>query len=190
MSAMRVFQIALIDRVYPAVAYFDSATKNTITYTLWEHLVALAKATPGSFMPGPSWSLRAAHLQAHDVVVYFVLDPSQSVSRKKFEVAPPANANGGFTLTTSKGVVSEVYVEGNMPARRLANIAFHEMMHNKLKMGDEMHVKGGLGLAQKTSEQWTVLSMDNIRLMSANLFRAVPQYTGSMLESYKGEADL
>jgi hypothetical protein len=181
-----MFQIALIDRVsHQKVDYFDHTTKNIITYTLWDHLVRIAQATPGSFIPGPSWSLRAEHLKAHDVVVHFVLDPSQSVAARMSVPAPQGSSSGGFTATTSRGVVSEVYVDGNMPARRLANIAFHEIMHIKLDVGhravsDIHRPAAGGGLAQTPTNEWTQLTAANIQLMAANLFRGVRQYTGAM----------
>jgi hypothetical protein len=182
---MKVFQIALIDRVSTESAdYFNYSAKNTITYTLWEHLVPIAKAVPGGFIPGPSWSLRGAHLLPHDVVVYFVNDPSQSIARKLGVPVPELANAGGLTANTSRGTVCEVYVEGNMPARRLANIAFHEIMHNKLDVGGgwkgNLHRDAGAGLAQKPTDEWSRLTDGNIRVMSANLFRSVRQYIGGI----------
>ena len=92
---------------------------------------------------------------------------------------------GGLTATTSRATVCEVYVEGNMPARRLANIAFHEIMHNKLDVGGtwpaDLHGrKGGGGLAAKPTDEWSRLTDVNIRLMSAHLSRNVRQYIGAM----------
>ncbi|MFC1642633.1 hypothetical protein ACFL5O_08100 [Myxococcota bacterium] len=176
----RVFQIALVDRISSRDApYFDYTAKNIITYTLWDHLVRIAAATTGGFIPGPSWSLLRTSLQAHDVVVYFVLDPSRSLAGG----TQVANA-GGFTKTTSAGVVCEVYVDGNMPARRLANIAFHELMHNKLDVGatvlNDLHRQGGGGLAVPPTSEQTPLTSENIRLMSRHLFGTVRQYTGGM----------
>lgn len=73
---------------------------------------------------------------------------------------------------------------GNMSARRLANIAFHEIMHNKLDVGhraiNDLHRQGGLGLAQKPTGEWSQLTDRNVQLMSANMFRKVRQYTGAM----------
>jgi hypothetical protein len=182
---MKVFQMALVDRVPPGSAqYFNYSAKNVITYTLWEHLVAIAKAMPGGFIPGPCWSLRAGHLMPHDVVIYFVLDPSQSIARRLGAVTPERANAGGLTAQTVRGTVCEVYVEGNMPSRRLANIAFHETMHNKLDVGGvwrgDLHEKGGLGLAAPVTNEWSRLTRDNVRLMAANLFRNVRQHTGGM----------
>ena len=176
---MNVFQIALVDKVGTAADYFDYSAKNIITYTLWEHLVPIAAATKGGFIPGPNWSLSAAHLQAHDVVVYFLLDPSQS----RIQSTSTANT-GGRTVKTGSGVICEVYVAGNMPARRLANIAFHEIMHIKLDVGANvlasLHTQGGGGLATPPTNEWTPLTARNKQLMAANLFRKVPQFTSAM----------
>lgn len=180
---MKVFQMALVDRVPAGSAdYFNYTAKNIITYMLWEHLVAIAKAIPGGFIPGPNWSLKAGHLLPHDVVIYFLLDPSQSIARRLGVAAPQAINAGGFTATTAKGTVCEVYVEGNMPARRLANIAFHETMHNKLDVGGGWRgdIHRGDGLAVKPTDEWSRLTDGNIRLMAGSLFRNVRQYTGSI----------
>ena len=182
---MEVFQIALIDKASGAQApYFDYSAKNIITYTLWEHLVQIAMARTTGFIPGPSWSLRAAHLKAHDVAVYFVLDASKSIARGAGVRKTPGPNDGGLTAQTSSGVVCEVYVDGNMPARRLANMAFHEIMHAKLDVGARMianlHTQGGGGLATPPTNEWTPLTQGNIRLMSKHLFRKVPTYTGGM----------
>lgn len=180
----RMFQIALVSKVDEKQApWFDYQAKNIITYTLWEHLVPIAVAAKG-FIPGPSWSLSPAQLKAHDVVVHFVMDPSSSIARRA-GVSRNAGPNaGGLTAQTSGGVVCEVYVEGNMPARRLANIAFHEIMHIKLDVGSrviaDLHTKGGGGLATPPTNEWTPLTARNIELMAANLFRQVPQYTKAM----------
>ena len=126
--AYREFNIACINKVskldMPRL-YFDYQVQNEITYVLWEHLTALAQMRPGGwgFIPGPGWFLKASDLYTHDVVVYFVSDRSQSVAVRAGGSIPPDDA-AGFTSPTPTGVVSEVYVEMNLPARKLANIAF------------------------------------------------------------------
>ena len=182
--ATRLFQIALISKIDEEKApWFNYQAKNIITYTLWEHLVPIAIAA-GGFIPGPSWSLSAAQLQAHDVVVHFVMDPSSSIARRAGVSRSEGPNAGGLTAQTSGGVVCEVYVDGNMPARRLANIAFHEIMHIKLDVGTrvitDLHTKGGGGLATPPTNEWTPLTARNVELMAANLFRKVPQYTKAM----------
>ena len=110
--ATRLFQIALVSKIDEKQApWFNYQTKNIITYTLWEHLVPIAVAA-GGFIPGPSWSLSASQLQAHDVVVHFVMDPSRTIARRT-GVSRDDGANaGGLTAQTSGGVVCEVYVSG------------------------------------------------------------------------------
>lgn len=180
MSSARVFQVALVDRVHPAPDYFGPSTKNEVTFAIFDYLIQIGRASAQKFIPGPGWNYRAAHVQPHDVVVYFVLDRADSVARKKFGVEPPAGAGGGFTYFNGGVTVCEVYVEGSMPAQRLANVAFHEVMHNKLGMGNEMHALGGVA-ASPTPER-AILTAESIRRLSARLFRAVPQYTKAMLE--------
>ena len=178
MASARTFQVALVDLVQPAPDYFGPSAKNEVTFTIFDYLIQIARATPGRFIPGPGWSYRAAHVQAHDVVVYFVLDRSQSVLRRKLGIEPPGGVGGGFTFFDGGVTLSEVYVEGSMPARRLANVAFHEVMHNKLKLGNEMHTLGGV--AASPTQERAILSAEGIRRMSAALFRTVPQYTKGM----------
>jgi hypothetical protein len=164
--------------VYPVPGYFGPSAKNEVTYTIFDYLIQIGRASSGKFIPGPGWSYRAAHVQSHDVVVYFVLDRSQSLVRKQMGIEPPAGAGGGFTLSNGHVTLSEVYVDGSMPAHRLANVAFHELMHNKQKMGNEMHTLGGV--AGSPTQERAILSAESIRRMSAALFRTVPQYTRSM----------
>lgn len=180
----RVFQIALVSKIDEKDApWFNYQAKNIITYTLWEHLVPIAIAA-GGFIPGPSWSLSASQLRAHDVVIHFVMDPSSSIARTVGVTRDDGANAGGLTARTSAGVVCEVYVDGNMPARRLANIAFHEIMHVKLDVGarviGDLHTRGGGGLAVPPTNEWTPLTARNVELMAANLFRKVPQYTRAM----------
>jgi len=67
----------------------------------------------------------------------------------------------------------------------LANIAFHELMHNKLDalpkgaggVLDDIHTQGGHGLALPVGRADTPLTADNIKWMAPNLARPVPQYT-------------
>jgi hypothetical protein len=63
--------------------------------------------------------MKPADLQPFDLVVYFVRDQSQSVVVRTGGPRPPSNA-AGWTATTGKGICSEVYVEMNLPARKLA----------------------------------------------------------------------
>lgn len=180
MAAARVFQVALIDRVRKPPDWFGYSTKNEITYTIFDYLIQIARVTPGKFVPGPGWSYGPSHVQAHDVVVYFVYDRSESILLSELGVTPRAGAGGGFTYISSAATVCEVYINDSMPAHRLANCAFHEVMHNVLAVGDGMHSLGGVA-ASPTPER-AILTAESIRRMSARMFLPRPQFLGRMQE--------
>lgn len=179
MASARVFQVALVDRVKKPPDWWGPSAKNEVTYTIFDYLIQIGRKTPGKFIPGPGWSYRAANVQAHDVVVYFVFDRSESIALTKLGVQPSPGVGGGFTYFNGAVTVCEVFIDGSMPAHRLGNCAFHEVMHNKLERGDDMHTLGGVA-ASPTPER-AILTEESIRLMSARMFRSVPQYTKAML---------
>ena len=115
-------------------------------------------------------------------MVYFVRDRMSSIAARVGGIFNDNADSSGFTSSTAHGVVSEVYVENNLPARKLANVAFHELMHNKLDVGarwvPSIHALGGLAHSP-TSEQ-SVLTRANRLMMAAHLFDPVRQYTGKM----------
>jgi hypothetical protein len=179
MPAPRVFQLALVDRVYPVPDWFNAATKETVKATLQQHMEVVRKAMSKDIITSVSWSYRAEHVKNHDVVVYFLLEPSQSLIRKKLNLEPPASATAGYTVSNhSKGNLSEVYVDGSMPARRLANVAFHDFMHNKLTMDNKMHDLDGL--ARYPTAENANPSNKNVQMLSKALFRQARQYTEAM----------
>jgi len=111
-----------------------------------------------------------------DILVYFV-PFGKSVVRKLYPNAPsPISGHDG--LTTGKNPrASEVYVKTSDPDI-LAKLTFHEIMHMKLRMGNEMHDLRGLASAVVTDK--TNLSKDNIRLMAKALRTQVDQWTGGI----------
>ena len=93
---------------------------------------------------------------------------------------------------TSQGVLSEVWIEkaGGEPTPGwfLANVAFHELMHNKLDAkisGKGIHeTKGaggldGTGLAAASFSASTDISTLNILNMKTKLTSVVSQFTGT-----------
>ncbi|HYP78477.1 MAG TPA: hypothetical protein VER12_21040 [Polyangiaceae bacterium] len=184
----REFKIACINRVPEgdrARLYFDYRVQNEVTYTLWQHLTAIAATRPGGagFIPAPGWYLKVPDLSPYDVVVYFVADRSRSLAVRNGAQEPPMNA-AGYTSGSPTGVVSEVYVEMNLPGAKLANIALHEIMHNKLDVGrrvlHDIHTQGGGGIALATSSAEAKLTTRNKQLLGANMFVSVRQYTAAM----------
>lgn len=185
--ANREFVIACVARIPErdrASISFDASVQNEITYTLWNYLTQIAALRPGGigFGPAPGWYFKPADLKPHDVVIYFVRDRMSSIATRAGSVFNDKTESAGFTAATPHGVVSEVYVEYNLPAKKLANIAFHELMHNKLDVGarrvGDIHTLGGIA-ASPTSEQ-NVLTGDNKRLVAQHMFKPVRQYTGAM----------
>jgi hypothetical protein len=179
-----LFQIALVNKVPSSYPYFDYRAQNEITFTLWDYLARIAMAS-GGFIPGPSWSLWSSLLRDFDAVIYFVLNPDASITRAVSGAKAPSGKNlGGWTVTSSKGVICEVYVDGNLPARRLANIAFHEFMHNRLDVGGHvitnLHTQGGGGIATPPTSESSQLTDANIKLLAKNLWKPIPQYKGKM----------
>ena len=129
------------------------------------------------------WNASPGNVRAHEVVVYFVSNKSESLVKK---VAPSIGLGGGGTTRIhASGNLSEVYVAeslsamggGSDIARGLAVLAFHEAMHNKLKLGNSLHAVGGGGLASTTVYATTKINAQNIAKMAPALSLAVPQET-------------
>jgi hypothetical protein len=116
----------------------------------------------------------------------FIL-PSQSASVvRRFRAG--RLGGGGTTAQTKQGMVSEVYDSafGTDFVSECA-VIFHELMHNKLEMGDEMHTDGdvGFGIASAEVEDGTGLGRrslgmngTNERAMAKVLLKPVRQYLG------------
>lgn len=114
------------------------------------------------------------------VLVYFVNDSTRSLVRK---VTPNAQlGQGGTTHISPAGNLSEVYVsigvqDPNNPARALAVLAFHEVMHNLLQTGNGLHGSGGVGLAAATVYSNSKLTPKNKELVAKAMGKSIPQNT-------------
>src|SRR5918993_165998 len=82
-----------------------------------------------------------------------------------------------FSNTKDGQAVSEVYAKTTI-TRVLANLAFHEAMHNKLRLGNDMHQQKGA--ASKEIDDATRPSEDNKKRMQAALKTDRPQWTGGV----------
>jgi hypothetical protein len=113
------------------------------------------------------------------VLVYFLDGRGDSLVRKIRPKAPLGS--GGATHVSPAGNLSEVYVSAaaNDPnfARALAVLAFHEAMHNLLKMGQELHAKGGMGLAAAIVYSNSKLTQKNKDLLAKAMGKKVTQNT-------------
>ena len=125
-----------------------------------------------------------------DLVVYFLTSSKRSIIANRFKTFSTCTSPSGGTLETSQGMVSEVYMDsmqGDLNYCKLvANIAFHELMHNKLdapstdKTIDDVHASGGSGLAEATVARGSQLTPQNIALMAGALGKKIPQFTAEM----------
>jgi hypothetical protein len=125
-------------------------------------------------------------LQAVDLRCFILPDQSTSVVRRLR--GGVTLGGGGTTAQTDRGTVSEVYdsVFGADYKSECA-VLFHELMHNKLEMGNEMHADGevGFGIASAEVEDGRSLGRrslgkngTNDRAMARALLRPVRQYQG------------
>jgi hypothetical protein len=121
----------------------------------------------------------------HELLVYFINDSGASIIEK-------AHSNANIDLTKSGNTyflgnqprISEVYVLPVLKFRDchkiLANLCFHELMHNKLEPFN-VHLNGGGGLATDgTITSSTPLSDKNKELMAKALEKRTPQYKDAL----------
>jgi hypothetical protein len=126
-----------------------------------------------------------------DLNVFFVPTQMDSIIASVAKKKPPDSA-AGLTCNTPEGVISEVYVELNGPARKWAKIAFHELMHNKCDVGwgqseENLHNFGGGGLAQRSGiSDGTPLTEANCRYFNLHMHRGNPQYSPPPAKDPKG----
>lgn len=121
-----------------------------------------------------SWITSApGSIGGHEMLVYFVSDPTDSIL-----VAMPGGRRGSgdaFTMWANNLTSSEIYVSNSR--QYLAEITFHELMHNKLHQDDAtLHAKDGL--ARVPVSAGTAPSATNITEMRAALSTSQPQWTG------------
>lgn len=129
------------------------------------------------------WDSSPSDVRAEEVLIYFLDSKSDSLVRQ-LSAGAPLGA-GGTTLIRSSGNLSEVYVRESLAAmgggadfaRGLAVLAFHEAMHNKLKVGGSLHSTGGGGMAAATVYANTNVNAANIAKMAPTLSRPVSQNT-------------
>lgn len=133
-----------------------------------------------------NFSPSAAAPVSPELLVYFM--PSRTSIVKEF-VGPKANVDltaDGFTAFSATASASEVYVKSDDPIL-LARLAFHELMHNRLRMGDNLHMLGGL--ASATVYKDTPLTTANIKKMAAVLRSPITQWTAGIATLNSGKSD-
>ena len=137
----------------------------------------------GTSLGGVVETTTAPSIGDKDLLCYIVADFSSSVLIN-FNAGLQHNEGdaGETTYTADKKIAaSEVYMDvinqNSDPATLLANIIFHELMHNKTTTGDELH-KSADGLAKETVTETDTLTAANIKTMQGSLGKAVTQWVG------------
>ena len=121
------------------------------------------------------WTSRVPKLADSDLICYFVDSHSDSVAR---EVGSGALGESGTTRGGHKETVSEVYLRGHQDnPKGLGNVAFHELMHNVLQIGNDLHQKPGMSMGREEATEHTPLSSQDISLINWKLVNARKQYT-------------
>jgi hypothetical protein len=127
----------------------------------------------------------AAAPMVYELLVYFM-----PAGKSIVKLAP--NVQGTIDLTddgnTAYGAgASEVYVKSN-DAVLLAKLAFHELMHNRLKQSNpQLHPQGGLAGANITGT--TKLTDTNIKSMAAVLRKPITQWIAGISILKNGKND-
>jgi hypothetical protein len=121
----------------------------------------------------------------HELLVYF-MPPRVSIVKHapNLNQQPDLSKDGNTAYGSG---ASEVYVKGNYDAVLLAKLAFHELMHNRLKLDNHLHAQGGLAAESITGS--TQLSSRNIKSMAAVLRNPITQWIGGITMLNNGRHD-
>jgi hypothetical protein len=156
------------------------------------HPIVVNRARPGQppFTGAAiTWGPVAAKIADDEMVCYFVTDRARSVISSvgggiNTGIHGPVGT-GGNTFASSSGMVSEVYLDRVVGGPiAIANVAFHELMHNKLDAQQDgapvasIHNTDGMAVPDGIVRDFP--SPANIALMRDNIFRVVPQYRGRL----------
>lgn len=162
----------------------------TINRTLQEYFDKVVKAHDAMNIRGaPKYGSAFVHWLAyyptvapHELLIYLLPMGATVATNGKVEAGkPPADHDGLTNPNLSGRTASEVYFHF-ADAKLLANLMFHEAMHNKLNLGNfQLHARGGLadGPSGGTGPLMptTRLSNRNIAEMAAALHTSRPQWT-------------
>jgi hypothetical protein len=109
----------------------------------------------------------------NELVAYYTSSGWHVVSQ--MPGAPEVKATeGGLTYFNHTVTGSDVVANHDDDTKMIANLTFHELMHNKLQMGDEMHRMGGL--ARSPVDDTTPLTAANVDAMARALLKDRKQW--------------
>lgn len=149
---------------------------------------------PGKTVYGNSnvqWLQQAPSSAApHELLIYLLPSGTTLVTRGKLEQGRPPASHDGFTnfliqSRTSSGTTAASEVFPNFPTtdaglKLVANLMFHEAMHNKLGYNDALlHNRGGLASGPPQAApitDTTPLTPGNISLLASHLDDSRPQW--------------
>jgi hypothetical protein len=120
----------------------------------------------------------SSSIKNHELLIYICDGQLDSVVSTYFSTNPGAC---GTTSWKNNVTGSEVYVKScKSDANLVANVAFHEALHNKGHWSDRLlHGNfGGGGLASATVSAETTLTPKNIKLMASVIKKRRLQWTG------------
>jgi hypothetical protein len=123
-----------------------------------------------------SWTSSApATIQDHELLVYYVSSSSGSILKAMPGNTSGAGSGNGLTVFGGNLTGSEIYVSSSKSG--LAELTFHELLHNKLHLDDaNLHKKDGL--AVKVVPIGGTPSTTNISDMNKALKNKNKQWTG------------
>ena len=153
-----------------------TAQKNAVQTTLqgW-----FGRIVPSGTTAVVSWTSSApASISDTELLVYFVRSSTDSVVRG-LPGGPGVSGRGdGLTAWAGSLTASEVYVSSS--SSYLAEMAFHELMHNKLHLDDAaLHSRNGLAHIPVTAG--TSPSAENIAQMRGALNNSQRQWTNAWI---------
>ncbi len=189
MAKSGTINVWLVDKAPRSNYYWGEGSMYAVANHLTEYFNKVCQHTASPFANAVcTW--QKGSVAAHDLVIYFLKSSAQSIISTRFGGASTCSAPSGGTYDTAQGMVSEVYMdamEGDANYCKLvANLAFHELMHNKLDAPQskpalrDIHSGGGGGLAAAMVVTASQITPQNIAFMAASLGKQVNQYTASM----------
>jgi hypothetical protein len=123
-----------------------------------------------------SWSTNPTPLDTELLLYFLPTGATIAAARVLKQGSPPPN-HDGLTSFKDGTNASEAYFT-NADPQVLANLFFHEFMHNKLHLDNKMHSKDGLGGTPVGPN--TPLTKTNISDMAAALDKKEPQWIGGV----------
>ncbi len=164
----------------------------TIYRTLKGHFDIVVRAHDALKLPGQpiygtaqvQWLAGFVTPAPHELLIYLLPMGATVASNGRLEPGNPPTNHDGLTKAVGRETASEVYLHFN-DMTLIANLMFHEAMHNKLGLGNQqLHSRGGManGLPGGTGPitPATPLSQRNIDDMARGLDAARPQWIGGM----------